>query len=144
MLNTRKCFECTFDHRFLEMIVSNIPISYPFCGNLICKKPMMISPTRSNECLTSTVSQVEEDEDGSLVIPSVTPEHEGVYTITANNTADGDPQTETIRLEIGNFSTFSILNQPIISCLILKYRLITLPFFFEMFGSFSRWLYKDF
>ncbi|XP_063687572.1 uncharacterized protein LOC134820861 isoform X3 [Bolinopsis microptera] len=44
--------------------------------------------------------EIEEEDDGSLVIPVVTPEHEGVYTITANNTSDGEPETETLRLVI--------------------------------------------
>ena len=50
---------------------------------------------------TLNPTQVEEDDDGSLVIPSVTPEHEGVYTISANNTGDEEPETESIRVVIG-------------------------------------------
>ena len=49
-----------------------------------------------------------EKDDGSLVIPSVTPEHEGVYTISANNTADGEPETESIRLVIGKLLLVNI------------------------------------
>ena len=44
---------------------------------------------------------MEEEDDGSLAIPSVTPEHEGEYTISANNTGDEEPETESIRVVIG-------------------------------------------
>ena len=49
---------------------------------------------------------MEEEDDGSLVIPAVTPEHEGVYTISANNTGDEEPETESIRVVIGKSFKF--------------------------------------
>ena len=42
-----------------------------------------------------------QEEDGSLTIAGVGPEHEGVYTVYVNNTPEGEPQSETVQLVIG-------------------------------------------